>query len=181
MDTIIPPKRKLTLQFIAENGPCSILQAKKATERDYKNVYDDVKKLEQAQLLARIRDGPAKGRFWLTFRGVEAALEQGVDLKTLLRINKSLHHREAEQIDYLCNFVVLEPEWNAFSKGEMVVTMLFMMRRVKGIEQSLEEYVKKPSFLHMFKHERAEKAFWNAVLQTLRANRETVKQQEVNR
>lgn len=183
MDTIIPPKRRLTLQFIAKNGPCSIRQVKKATERDYKNVYDDVKKLEQTQLLARIRDGPAKGRFWLTFRGVEAALEQGVDPKILLRINKFNRGREEETklIDCLCSFAACEPWWNTFSKGEMVVAMLFMMRRVKGIEQSLEEYVKKPSSLYMFKHERAEKAFWNAVLQTLRANRETAKQQEVNR
>lgn len=165
------------MKFIAENGPRSILQVAKTTGRDYKNVYDDVKKLEQAQLLAKIRDGPAKGQSRLTFRGVEAALEQGVDPKILKEHNDFGDLKETELIDCLCSFAVCEPEWNTFSKGEMLVAMLFMLRRVERIEHSLEEYVKRPSLLYMHKHERREKAFWAAVLQTLRAksNRNVVR------
>jgi len=52
----LSPKRMELLKFLRHNGPLSIRKLAVSLNRDYKNVYDDVKHLLKLDLLKRKRD-----------------------------------------------------------------------------------------------------------------------------
>ena len=105
MDTIIPKKRRLTLKFIAENGPSSILRVKEGTRRDYKNVYVDVTKLAEAGLIRKVKG-------WdVTLPGLVASIDFGANPSKILgRLEENEQTAKGGNIAHLfgwiCEFAI---------------------------------------------------------------------------
>jgi len=52
----LTPKRWILLKILRQKGPMSVRGLSRELDRDYKNVYTDVKRLEQIGLIGRTRD-----------------------------------------------------------------------------------------------------------------------------
>lgn len=53
----LTPKRLEALKILYSAGPCSIRALARKLERDYKNVYQDMREMERIGLVARGRNG----------------------------------------------------------------------------------------------------------------------------
>jgi predicted transcriptional regulator len=54
---VLTPARWTLLRSLRREGPLSVRKLSKALSRDYKNVYTDVRELERAGLVTKVKDG----------------------------------------------------------------------------------------------------------------------------